>query len=217
MESEEYEQIPWSNLVADTQPSIDKRLYVLGAGVAVIVVLILAIRMFGSSTPVPTADPVSASVAVPTSAVDDLTPVTVVDPQEPVGSVTEADLMAAGGGDPNTHLELAEFFAEWFVTDFYTRDSSPETLTSLQAVVSESIAAELPHGDQDATDAFVEWARAFRTDDHGATVDVSVAFRSVSAVEGGFIRNPVGAVTITLVNTDDRWTVQALPKITDLP
>jgi hypothetical protein len=217
MEAEEYEHIPWSNLVADTQPSIDRRLYLVGGGIAVIVILIFAFRMFGSAAPVGIAQPVTVSSPVTGSPVEANVPEAVAAPPEVVSSVTEADLMAAGADPSTERIDVAEFFAEWFVTDFYTRDGSSETLTSLRAVVSESIAAELPHGDPDASDAFVEWARAFHTEDHGATVDVSVAFRSVHAVDGGFVRDPVEAVTITLANVEDHWTVQALPKIAELP
>jgi hypothetical protein len=216
MEAEEYEQIPWSNLVADTQPGVDRRLYLVGGGIAVVVILILGMRMFGSPDPAPIPEAAAVSAPVAESLADAAVPDPEPEPAVVVDTVTEADLMAATGS-PSERFAMAEFFAEWFVTDFYTRDGSSETLASLKAVMSESMAAELPHGEPDANDAFVEWARAFHTEDRGATVDVSVAFRSVHAVDGGFIRDPVEAVTVTLANIDDRWTVQNLPRITELP
>jgi hypothetical protein len=216
MEAEEYEQIPWSNLVADTQPGVDRRLYLVGGGIAVVVILILGMRMFGSPDPAPIPEAAAVSSPVAESLVDAAVPDPEPEPAVVLDTVTEADLMAATGS-PIEGIAMAEFFAEWFVTDFYTRDGSSETLASLKAVMSESLAAELPHGEPDANDAFVEWARAFHTEDRGATVDVSVAFRSVHAVDGGFIRDPVEAVTVTLANIDDRWTVQNLPRITELP
>lgn len=219
MESEEYEQIPWSKLVAEVQPSVDRRLYVVGGAVAAVVILIFALRMFGSSSPTPMAAPVEQEVdVVATQApIEAVEPEPVVEPPAAVGAVTEADLMAVDPDGDIAGSEVAEFVAEWFVTDFYTRDGSQETLTSLQSMMAESIATDLPHVDPDATDAFVEWARAFRIEDHGATVDVSVAYRSVHAVDGGYVRDPVEAVIVSLTNLDDRWIVHSLPRITDLP
>lgn len=220
MESEEYEQIPWSNLVAEAQPSADRRLYLVGGAVAVVVILIVAMRMFGSqpAPAAPLADSVDEQLVATTAApVDPIESAPVTEPPAAVGAVTEADLMAVDAGGADEGLDVAKLVAEWFVTDFYTRDGSDQTLASLRAMTSESIASELPHLDTDAANAFVEWAKAFRVEDRGATVDVSVAYRSVHAVDGGYVRDPVEAVVITLATFDDRWTVQTLPKITDLP
>ena len=220
MESEEFEQIPWSNLVAEVKPPVDRRIYLVAGGVGVVVLLILGMRTLGSagapaieSQPAPTIAPV-AEVAV-----DPVVPSTIgASVVTPVGPVSEADLLALGGADSDDdRLELAGFTAEWFVTDFYTRDGSPATLASLREMMSQPSDDDLPHLDDESGDAFVEWARAFRVDDNDATVDVSVAYRAVHAVPDGYVRDPVAAVVVTLALEDGQWTVQALPVRTDLP
>lgn len=220
MESEEFEQIPWSNLVAEVKPPVDRRIYLVAGGVGVVVLLILAMRTFGSAgVAAGEPQPVPTTVTVTEVAIDPAVPSTIVEPvAAPVGSVSEADLLAVGGVNSNANgFEVASFTAEWFVTDFYTRDGSPATLASLRAMMAQSSAADLPHLDEDVGDAFVEWARAFRVDDNGATIDVSVAYRAVHAVPDGYVRDPVNAVVVTLALEDGRWMVQSLPGLIDLP
>lgn len=220
MESEEFEQIPWSNLVAEVKPPVDRRIYLVAGGVGVVVLLILAMRTFGSAgVAAGEPQPVPTTVTVTEVAIDPAVPSTIVEPvAAPVGSVSEADLLAVGGVSSNANgFEVASFTAEWFVTDFYTRDGSPATLASLRAMMAQSSAADLPHLDEDVGDAFVEWARAFRVDDNGATIDVSVAYRAVHAVPDGYVRDPVNAVVVTLALEDGRWMVQSLPGLIDLP
>ena len=166
MDAEEYEQIPWSNLVADAQPSIDKRVYIAGAILAAIVVLFIGARAFGGGTvsqAAPTPNPVAVADATPADVVPDSP---LVPPQlEPIVSVSEADLMAGVGepvGDFFDGNEKPKLIAEWFVTDFFTRDGSSETLASLESVLAGAqIAAELPHHEHDGFGVFVEWAKTF--------------------------------------------------------
>lgn len=216
MESEEYEHVPWSNLVAEAKAPVDKRLYLVVGGVGLIVVMIFGTRMFGSAQPVAVT---SDSVAPTTQFVEDAigeVPVTGA-AVTPTMTVTEADLLAVEPADTIDRRYVAEFIAEWFVTDFYTRDGSPETIASLSSLASVSIAAELPHHDTESADAFVEWARAFRVLEAGDVVEVDVAFRTIHAVETGYVRDPVEAVRIALTDTTDGWSVEALPTIIDLP
>lgn len=223
MDAEEYEQIPWSTLVADVQPSIDKRLYIAGGVVAAIVVVVIGTRVFGGAAapqaaPIP--EPVAAVDAVATEFASDVAVAPL--PPAPIVSVTEADLMA-GVGEPVADStaaasEIPRLMAEWFVTDFFTRDGSPETLASLESVLATSeIAAQLPHREHDGFDVFVEWAKTFGFVDHGSWIEVSVAYRTVREEEGGFIRDPVRAVSVVLVEGPAGWMVDAFPVEIELP
>ncbi len=216
MESEEYEHVPWSNLVAEAKAPVDKRLYLVAGGVGLIVVMIFGMRMFGSAHPVPaTSDPVAPATQLVEEPPGEV-PVTDA-AVTPTMTVTEADLLAFGPADTIDRGRVAEFIAEWFVTDFYTRDGSPETIASLSSLASESIATELPHHDTESADAFVEWARAFRVLETGDVVEVDVAYRTIHAVDAGYIRDPVEAVRIALTDRTGGWSVEALPAIIDLP
>lgn len=218
MEAEEYEQIPWSNLVADSEPSRDRRLYIAGAAIAAIVIAFLAARMFGSPAP-------SVAAPLPVTVAPSVAPA-VVDPQptvpfvadDPIGGVSEADLMADVGNPELADVNVPVLIAEWFVTDYFTRDGSPETLASLEAALANpDLATDLPHHEEASGDAFVEWARAFDVTEVGDGLEVSVAYRSVHAEEGGFIRDSVKAVKLTLTETGGRWLVTSLPTVASLP
>ncbi len=218
MEAEEYEQIPWSNLVADSEPSADRRLYIAGAAIAAIVIVFLGARLLGSpaasvAAPLPVTVPPSVAPAVV-----DPEPAAAVVVDDPIGGVSEADLMADVGDSGLVDMDVPVLIAEWFVTDYFTRDGSPETLASLEAALSTAdLAAELPHHGATEGDAFVEWARAFEITEVDDGLEVSVAFRSVHAEEGGFIRDSVSAVTLTLINSSGHWLVNSLPIVVPLP
>ncbi len=223
MDAEEYEQIPWANLVADAQPSIDKRVYIAGGILAAIVVLFIGARAFGGGTVIQAA-PAPEPVAVADATPFDLGPDSpfAPPPLAPIVSVSEADLMA-GVGEPSGDFTAAanaipRLKAEWFVTDFFTRDGSPETLASLElALATGEVAAELPHHEHDGFGVFVEWAKTFEVVDHGSWVEVSVAYRTVHEEGGGFVRDPVRAVSVALTVGPDGWLVDALPLEIDLP
>lgn len=223
MDAEEYEQIPWANLVADAQPGIDKRVYIAGGILAAIVVLFIGARAFGGGTVIQAA-PAPEPVAVADATPFDLGPDSpfAPPPLAPIVSVSEADLMAGVGetfGDPSASgNETPKLIAEWFVTDFFTRDGSAETLASLESVLAgDETAAELPHREHDGFGAFVEWAKTFDVVDHETGVEVSVAYRTVHEEEGGFVRDPVRAVSVVLTVGPDGWLVDALPLDIDLP
>lgn len=223
MEAEEYEQIPWSNLVAESEPAVDRRLYIAGAAVAAVVVVFLAARMFGSPAPqlaAPLPETASPSVApaivdsLPTAAVDAVP----IAPAEPIGSVSEADLMADAGGSELMNVDVPVLIAEWFVTDFFTRDGSPETLASLEAAVAtDELGAALPHHEESTENVFVEWARVFDLIESADSIQASVAYRSVHSEEGGFVRDPVRAVELTLTDSGQGWVVASLPSVIALP
>jgi hypothetical protein len=217
MDSEEFEQIPWSGLVAQAQPAVDPKWYVAGGVVGAVVVVLLVLRMFTQSSP----PPIAPIVAVDTLPVQ-TAPTMAEDPASTVtgSAITEADLRAidmpvVSQGD----IGIVQLVAEWFVTDYFTRDGSSETISSLEARLDDGHdLADLPHHGADEVDTFVEWARAFAFDypDEGL-VDVSVAFRTVHRGEEGFIRDPVRAVLVAIRDWDTTPTVVSAPLTVDLP
>lgn len=219
MDSEEFEQIPWSGLVAQAQPSVDPRWYAVGGVIGAVVIVLLVMRMFSGSGP-PDVSPVLAADAPPELSVPLVT--TVVEPPTVVteGAITEADLMAIDEpGVVTEDVNVQRLIAEWFVTDYFTRDGSAETIASLEAALAGAdAAAELPHHGDDGIETFVEWARAFAYEFTGEDlVDVSVAFRTVHREDDVFVRDPVRAVVVGISNWSVNPVVAGAPVLTDLP
>lgn len=214
METEEHEQIPWSHLVAEAEQGVDKRLYLLVGGGAALVIVIIALRLFGGGpAPLPPAEPASALPTATAPANEAAEPVAInLEVPTTVGDISQADLMAALPSTSAGLTDEARVVAEWFVTDFYTRDGSAETLASLQNRLEPALAPDLPHLDHEGPDSFVEWAHVFGWDAAANGVEVAVAFRTVTRMEAGFVRDPVAAVAIRLaMNEGGLWQVVAMP------
>ena len=194
MDSEEFEQIPWSALVAEQNDGVDRRVYLAIGLVGIVIAVVLGVRLFGSSAAQPS--PPAAADPQPVVAVDRTTSTAGV-------IVSEADLMA---GEPDVlrgddDLELMAI-AEWFVTDYFTTDGSPETVRSIRSLFSAIvIQSDLPHDAEPAPAVtYVEWAKAtgirFVADEE---VELKVAFRTITDSGDGFERDPVRAVAVTVL------------------
>ena len=135
------------------------------------------------------------------------------------GAITEADLRAIDVPIADGRGEIvAQLIAEWFVTDYFTRDRSLETIRSVEALLGIDEATDLPHLEDDVEDTFVEWARAFAFETvEEDLVDVSVAFRTVHRGEDGFVRDPVRAVMVSILGAETDPVVKGVPVAVDLP
>lgn len=209
MESEEFEQIPWANLVSEQTEGIDKRVYLAVGVIGVLVIVVFGMRLLGGGSQ-PTPPPQAAAPVQTTAGVAqaDAAPSTSL-------IIAEADLRAESPIDADQD-RLAEFTAEWFVTDWFTRDGSDETIRSIKASLAPNFApGPLPHEIEQPT-TFVEWAKAFRTETlTGGRAEIAVAYRTIKETENGFVREPVRTVIVSLVRTGDAVLVTALPLATD--
>jgi len=192
VDSEEFEQIPWSSLVADQHQPVDRRLYLAIGVVAVVIAAVFGARLFGGTTP----QPLPPEVVLPQ---------VITDVEETTSTsgmvVSEADLMAEAPIDRlGDRLDVIAF-AEWFVTDYYTTDGSPETARTLISLFASSAGnPQLPHSASPPPPVtYVEWARSSERRPVGdSDFEVDVVFRTITDSEEGFIRDPVRAVTVTV-------------------
>lgn len=212
MDSEEFEQIPWSALVTDQNQGVDRKVYLAVGVVGIVVALVFGTRLFGGSNAQPTPPPEVAPQAAP--AVPETTSTAGV-------VVSEADLMAGAPQTPQLDGELpATAIAEWFVTDYFTTDGSPETARSVRVMLSPLAGTlDLPHDtDPPPPMTYVEWARTaairFAGEDE---IVVDIIFRTISDQGEGFERDPVRAVTVTMLLTPGSAGIAGPPQEIPVP
>jgi hypothetical protein len=217
METEEFEQIPWSQLIPESDDGRKRTLYVAAGVVVALVAGVVAARSFRASEPTvvdlpaqpaPAAEPDAAATAepVPTAAPEpSAAPAVAGDP------LSEADLMAVL---PEEEGRVAAARAEWFVTDYFTVDGGAGAAERMAGIVPDALVGFLPHGAGATGLSYVEWARAFRVEPGGAAeYAVSVAYGSVASVAGGpIVRQPVAAVEVTV-----RFNDAGEPEVAGLP
>ncbi len=201
---DEYEEIPWSTLLAEHRQGRTKTLYLAAAVILAVVVGFAGVRWLtapGHGDDAALATP--ADTTTTEAGIEDSTSTSTTATSVP----SEADLMAV---QPSVAELTAVARAEWFVTDYFTIDGPiPEEL--LSAFVNDASLPELP-GRADADISYVEWARAFDIRPTARGYAVSVVFRSLTEEpSGAFVRGPVRAVDV-LVAVDDGQTA-----IADLP
>jgi len=198
MDEEEFEHVPWANLVAQTDDRRTRIVYVGIAVAAAAVIGVLGMRWLSGPdqvAPLPEATP-AVSVVPPVAPAAPAVPAVPGVPAAPLP--TEADLLAAlprdGGGEA-----LAVMRAEWFITDYFTVDHDPMTTADVSdAFAPGTVLPRLPHEEAAGT-SYVEWARAYRVVPQGQSAyAVWVAFRSIYADGQGFRRGPVRAAEVLI-------------------
>ncbi|MDK1017797.1 MAG: hypothetical protein QGD89_00095 [Actinomycetota bacterium] len=214
MESEEFEQIPWANLVAQQTDGVDRRLYIAAGVIGLIVVVAFGARFLGGGAQ-PTPPPVSV-LEMPVA------PVVGTQANSPTPAtsmvIAEADLRIDEPVDADLLDRFVEVRAEWFVTDWFTRDGSDETIRSIERALAPGVATgDLPHTTTPPPPVtFVEWARAYRTEAApDGRLDVTVAYRAIRETGDGFVREPVRIVVVSLTRDGDLVFVTALPMEVD--
>lgn len=207
MESEEFEQIPWASLVGEQREGVDRRIYFAVGVVGLLVAVVFGMRLFsGGSQPTP---PQPSAIESPPTSLAATMP-----PSLPETSmvVAESDLRADTAGTDQGVDQLVLATAEWFVTDWFTRDGSQETIRSIKSALSPTVeVGTIPHEVDDEPVTFVEWAK---TVDSQATADgfeVTIAYRAIRETEEGFVRDPVETVDLSLKQQGPDLVVSALP------
>jgi hypothetical protein len=212
VDSEEFEQIPWSALVTDQDKGVDRKVYLAVGVVGVVIALVFGARLFGGSNAQPTPPPQVAPQPAPAAPETTSTAGVVV---------SEADLMAGAPDPVPSEDDLRTIaIAEWFVTDYFTTDGSPETARSVRAMFSPLAGAPgLPHdADPPPPVTYVEWARASGSRLVGEDeAEVDVVFRTITDTGEGFERDPVRAVTVTMLSTPGSAGITGPPQEIPVP
>jgi len=198
---EHFDSIPWSSLIPQDRDR-PWLVYVAAGAVVALVVGVLAARSVRSASP--RLDPVPVATTEPNHA-NAFPP-----PSRPI---TEADLRAEIPPG-QAGAEAAAMRAEWFVTDYFTQDGAG----GRQAELAGALGRPLPANDSDIT-TYVEWARAWAAVPEGdGRFRVSVAFRSITATEAGFVRDLARAVAVRVqVAADGGTRIVDLPEPAELP
>jgi hypothetical protein len=201
VDEEHFDSIPWSSLIPQTRDH-PWLIYVAAGAIVAVVVGMLAARSMGN------ADPVATVVTEITSP-----PMTAPAPPPSSGLISEADLRADLPLEP-VGAEAAAMRAEWFVTDYFTRDGAG----GREAELAGALGRPVPDTNAGAT-SYVEWARAWETVPEGdSRYRVSVAFRSITETESGFARGLVHAAAVRVqVGPNGGTRVVDLPEPIDMP
>lgn len=207
MESEEFEQIPWASLVAEQEDGIDRRIYLAVGVVGLLVIAVFGMRLFaGGSQPPPieAAGSEQSTASIADVAIDRIPPTSMI--------IAEADLRTEEPVSLQASDVLVGVTAEWFVTDWFTRDGSPETIRSIRMAVSPTLElGAMPHESEGEPVTFVEWAKTVASAPTAEGVEVTVVFRAIRETEDGFVRDPVRRVILVLQHEEDTVVVSALP------
>jgi len=203
MEHEEREEIPWSNLVAQVDEGSDRRWYIGAIAVGLVVVAFVGLRFLSATNAgTPPTEPGAQPAPSTTSSTDTaVRGASLIIAEEDLTSVTAVDTM---------HVATR---AEWFVADFFTLDGSQATVADLRdALVDGLDAVDLPHDDDQAPGTFVEWAKAVAVRDlQPSSFEVDVAYRAITEVDDGYVRDPVRFVTVGVSVSGNVPVVTTLP------
>ncbi len=208
---EELESIPWSELDRSIPGGRRRALYLVAGAVMALSVGMVVARAVGS----PGDPPAVPSTLAPTTVVTE--PATTVDTTVAPVLYEESELVAVPLDD---QARAAVARAEWFVTDYFTADLEPNGTADLRGALPAGI--DLPDMPQDGAVglSYVEWARAFRLADLGASrFRVDVVFRLLGAPrDEGFRRLAARAVSVVVeVNEAGGSVVVDLPSPVAMP
>lgn len=215
MDSEEFEEIPWSHLIPDTTPSGNRTVMIAGGIVIALVVGVFGARMLGGAEQQTVLEPVSSTS--PTVNVDSPVELAVTVPPTTVAAnvlYTEADLMASLSPSAAPSVS-ATYFATRFVRDFFTVDGDVAARARLAALFVDGDQLPLPHG-QGMPTTYVEWTGVVRSVTTPAGLDVVVAFQMLEESDGpgeDFVRSDVLEATVSLVAAGDGYAVASLPSV----
>lgn len=223
MDTEEFEQIPWSQLVGDVDDGRRRTLYVIAGVIMALVVGVVAARSLRGPAPtvvtLPAAAPAtdSAGEGVTTTAGGPPAPETVIEPAQAPQPLTEADLMAVF---PEEATRIAAAAAEIFVTEYFTVDGAAASSDRLRVLVPGNLEVAYPQDSPTDAMSYVEWARAVRAEQRGeGRHTITVLYGSVAAADDGAIhRLPVRAVGVDVVSGPGEIArVAGLPRPVDVP
>lgn len=191
---EEYEEVPWSELVAAARPTVPRSVMFAAVGVAALVVGVVALRTLSpaSAQVVGPAPPATTDMHPSTTTMPLTTPAPVVIPAAPL---SEADLRAFPS---DMAARAAAVRAEWFVTDFFTVDHDPTLESEVRASLPHVEATLAQEGSSPGI-SYVEWARATHAEPVGDRWTVTVVYRTIGKTpDGPYQRNPVRAVRVPI-------------------
>ena len=140
---EEFEHIPWGELLASTDDGRRRALYLVAGAVGALVLGGVMTRALSSpAAPQPAPAPVAVATTPIATAPMPTTPAVALPVPPPVTTTTttlaapvlyaEADLMAF---PPDLGARAAVARAEWFVTDYFTADLEPNGTADLRGAL----------------------------------------------------------------------------------
>ncbi|HHC07384.1 MAG TPA: hypothetical protein ENK55_01510 [Actinobacteria bacterium] len=188
--AEEYEEIPWAELLADTTPARDRTRLLVGVVVAAGILAGAWLLTRGETAPpVPAAAPTTLAPSPPTT---------------PAPVIPEADLRTGPPEADPLFERIAVLRAERFVADYFTLDGDPMAPTALRAAfVPAAVPDTLPHDTATEATTYVEWVEAFEREFVPPNRwNVRVAFRTIHREGDVWVRDATRAVFVAVVVDD---------------
>ncbi|HDL41748.1 MAG TPA: hypothetical protein ENG98_01875 [Actinobacteria bacterium] len=215
MDSEEFEEVPWSQLIPDTTSGGNRTVVIAGGIVVALLVGVFGARLLGGDGRQTVLEPVAPSGPVVAEAPVAAPPLT-APPTTVAANVlyAEADLMASIVPSAEPAVS-ATYFATRFVRDFFTVDGDSVARSRLAALFIDGDQLPLPHG-QGTPTTYVEWVEVVRSVTTVAGLDVVVAFQMLEESDDGgsdFVRSEVLEATVSLVATNGGYAVASLPRV----
>ena len=206
-----YERIPWDSI---NTPVSDRRWLVYAVSGAIALGSLTYSFFSRPSQPVSvtTASEVVEPLAASPPPTQPTSTAGVPDPPTSPLVMSEADLMAV---EPDTLVDMASAYAEWFAYEYIAFDGSARSGELLRSMLPGTVPApESPSGSQ----VWVDWVRAMEARQlEPALIEVDVIVRSLLASAGGeFERLPPRTVTLLIrIDGDGEPVVASAPVVTE--